>query len=219
MPANLAAHIEGNPESPPIVLLHALGETAESWNPLIAEFTKHYRTIAFDLRGHGDSDWPGEYSTELMRDDVINAIGAMGLKEFILIGHSLGGAVAILMAQQLGDRITRLVIEDVVPPYPREVPPMPERPDQELPFDWAVLEPVYRGMSDPEMREWPALAAITSPTLVVAGGPTSHVPGERIAELAGLIPDCTVVTIDAGHHVHDSKPDEFARAVLGWLAG
>jgi pimeloyl-ACP methyl ester carboxylesterase len=111
------------------------------------------------------------------------------------------------------------VLEDVVPPYPRERRPVPDRPDEELPFDWAVLQPVYDGMTDPEMREWPALATIAAPTLVVAGGPTSHVPADRIVEMAGLIPRCTVRTIDAGHHVHVHAPDEFADTVLTWLAG
>jgi pimeloyl-ACP methyl ester carboxylesterase len=215
----LAVRIEGDPTAPPLVLLHALGETSESWAPLLPELTKRYQVIAFDLRGHGDSDWPGEYSTELMRADVINAIDAMGLIDITLIGHSLGGAVALQIAQVVPARITRLVIEDAVPPYPREPRPVPERPDEELPFDWALIASTYAGMTDPEMREWPGLASITAPTLVIAGGPTSHIPADRIAEMARLIPDCTVVTIDAGHHVHDSAPAEFTSAVLDWLAG
>ncbi|HEY2795141.1 MAG TPA: alpha/beta hydrolase [Micromonosporaceae bacterium] len=215
----LAVRLDGDPTSPPLVLLHALGESSESWAPLLPRFTEHYYVAAFDLRGHGASDWPGAYSTELMRDDVITAIDELGFGRFTLIGHSLGGGVALQMAEQLGDRIDRLVIEDVVPPYPRELRPVPERPDEELLFDWDVIAPSYAGMTDPAMREWPALATITAPTLVIGGGPTSHVPGDRIAEMAELIPDCTVRTIDAGHHVHVHAPDEFAETVMAWLTG
>jgi 3-oxoadipate enol-lactonase len=194
----LAVRLEGDPAAPPLVLLHALGETSESWAPLLPEFTRRYRVAAFDLRGHGASDWPGIYSCELMRDDVVTAVDALGLQRFTLIGHSLGGAVALLIAQQLGDRITQLLIEDVVPPYPRQPRPVPDRPEAELSF---------------------ALSMITAPTLVVAGGPASHIPGERITEMAERIPDCTVVTINIGHHVHQNAPDEFAHAVLPWLTG
>lgn len=215
----LAVRLEGDPAAPPLVLLHALGETSESWAPLLPEFTRRYRVAAFDLRGHGASDWPGTYSPELMRDDVVTAVDALGLQQFTLIGHSLGGAVALLIAQQLGDRITQLLIEDVVPPYPRQPRPVPDRPEAELSFDWAVLEATYGQMSDPDMRGWPALSMITAPTLVVAGGPASHIPSERITEMAKLIPDCTVVTINIGHHVHQNAPDEFAHAVLPWLTG
>jgi 3-oxoadipate enol-lactonase len=119
-----------------------------------------------------------------------------------------------LIAQQLDDRITQLLIEDVVPPYPRQPRPVPDRPEAELSFDWAVLEATYEQMSDPDMRGWPALSMITAPTLVVAGGPASHIPSERITEMAKLIPDCTVVTINIGHHVHQNAPDESAHAVL-----
>jgi 3-oxoadipate enol-lactonase len=215
----LAVRLDGEPTAPPIVLLHALGETSESWDALTAALATRYLVARFDLRGHGASDWPGEYSSELMRNDIIAAAHALAFEHFTLIGHSLGGIVALLIAEELGDRVTQLVLEDVVPAYPREPRGVPDRPDQELPFDWAVLEWAYTSLSDPEMRDWPALSTITAPTLVVAGGPTSHIPGERIAEMAALIPDCTVVTIDAGHHVHPHAPEEFAAAVLPWLAG
>lgn len=214
----LAVHAAGDPSAPPLVLLHALGETSDSWTPLLPAFAQRYRVAAFDLRGHGASDWPGTYSSALMCDDVIAAVDTLGFERFTLIGHSLGGAVALLIAARLVDRVTRLVIEDVVPPYPREPRPVPARPEADLPFDWAALEASYEQMSDPELRDWPALALITAPTLVVAGGPSSHIPAERITALATLIPDCTVVTIDAGHHVHRNAPKEFAQAVLPWLA-
>ena len=214
----LGVRIEGDAAAPSLVLLHALGESADSWTELLPRFTASHRVFAFDLRGHGESDWPGAYSPELMRADVVAALDALGIAEFVLLGHSLGGAVALLLAEDLEDRITRLVLEDVVPPYPREPRPAPERPDEDLPFDWAVIRPIWDAITDPDLREWPALATISAPTLVVAGGPTSHIPGERITRMAELIPDCTVRTIDAGHHVHVNAPAEFADTVLAWLA-
>src|SRR4051812_3202128 len=85
----LAVRLEGDPSAAPLVLLHALGETSECWVPLLPELTKHHRVVAFDLRGHGASDWPGAYSSELNRDDVVAAADALELEEFALIGHSV----------------------------------------------------------------------------------------------------------------------------------
>ena len=209
--------LDGEPSAPPIVLLHALGETSESWSRLTPSLAQRYRIAAADLRGHGDSDWPGEYSTQLMADDVIAAVDALGFGAFSLVGHSLGGAVAIQVAERLGERVVQLVLEDTLPPYPRDVREVPPRPDEPLPFDWALLDAVYRQIADPEMGEWPSLATITARTLVVAGGPSSHIPSDLIDQMAALIPDCSVITIDAGHYVHDNAYDDFAAALLSWL--
>ncbi|WP_448811266.1 alpha/beta fold hydrolase [Agromyces bauzanensis] len=212
----IAAHLSGDAALPPMVLLHALGERADDWAAVGARFASSYRVVALDLRGHGRSDWPGDYGFELMRDDVIGALDALGLREVVLVGHSMGGVVAYLVAQARPDRVARLVIEDACPPYPRSRP-VPTRPDGPLDFDWAAAPAISAEVGDPTRRWWPALAEITAPTLVLGGGPTSHVPQDLLAEVAELIPDCTLVTVPAGHEIHRARPDEFAETVLGWL--
>jgi pimeloyl-ACP methyl ester carboxylesterase len=64
---------------------------------------------------------------------------------------------------------------------------------------------------------WDALATIAVPTLVVGGGSASHVPQDLLAEVAERIPDGTLVTVEAGHFVHNEAPEAFADAVLDWL--
>ena len=66
---------------------------------------------------------------------------------------------------------------------------------------------------------WAGLAAITAPTLLIGGGPGSHVRQDKLAEAAARIPRCELVTIAAGHSVHSDRPAEFADVVLGWLGG
>lgn len=68
---------------------------------------------------------------------------------------------------------------------------------------------------DPQM--WAGLTDITAPTLLIGGGAESHIPQARLAEAAALIPVCDLVTIEAGHNVHRSRPAEFTDVVLGWL--
>jgi 3-oxoadipate enol-lactonase len=71
--------------------------------------------------------------------------------------------------------------------------------------------------NDPTRRYWARLPGISAPTLLIGGGPDSYLPPEELAEVARLIPDSTLVTIRAGHHVHATDPEAFCDAVLPWL--
>ena len=209
--------VGGEPTAPPVVLLHGLGERARGWEPVSTRLAGTYRVVAVDLRGHGDSDWPGEYSYELMRDDVTGVLDELGLSDVVLIGHSMGGVVAYLVALARPGQIARLVVEDAPMPFPREVA-VRERPSGELPFDWPVVPAIAAQTDDPARRWWPLLAEIGAPTLLVGGGPTSTIPQRELEEVARTVPDCTLVTIPAGHHVHTTEPDAFVAAVRRWLA-
>lgn len=70
--------------APPLVLLHALGESRRDWDAVAARFAELFHVIAVDLRAHGASDWPGAYSFQLMADNVRAAdrlaVGGVGFK-------------------------------------------------------------------------------------------------------------------------------------------
>lgn len=213
----LVYEIAGDPASPPAVLLHAMGERGSDWAGVREALTGRFRVITPDLRGHGGSDWPGSYSFRLMRDDVTGLLDHLGFEAVTLVGHSLGGIVAFAVAMSQPERITRLIIEDVTPPYPSSRP-LPHRPEGvDLAFDWDMLVATRTEGDAGDPLLWAGLADITAPTLLIGGGSESHVPGERLAEAAALLPRCDLVTIQAGHHVHDSAPEEFKGALLGWL--
>ncbi len=133
-----------------------------------------------------------------------------------LAGHSMGGVVAYLAAMKRPDRVERLIVEDVPPPFPRDHA-IPERPAGSLEFDWAVVSAIIGQVNEGDSAAWDGLAAITAPTLLIGGGPESHIPQDKLAAVAARIPRCDLVTIAAGHHVHETRPSEFADAVLGWL--
>jgi pimeloyl-ACP methyl ester carboxylesterase len=212
----ISVQVSGDPGAPTVVLLHALGDRAADWGAVAAALAVEFQVVAVDLRGHGGSGRPGTYSFELMRDDVVRVLDALGFQSVILMGHSMGGVVAYLVAQAQPGRVSRLIVEDAPPPYPR-TRPLPERPDGELAFDWAVVPAIAAQVNDPTRRWWKGLPDIPAPTLLIGGGETSHIPQELLAEVAGLIPDCTLVTIDAGHNVHRAAPDEFLNALTEWL--
>lgn len=199
-----------------MVLLHGLGDRASDWAPVTARLAEYFHVIAFDMRGHGDSDWPGAYSFQLMRDDVIGALDRLGLDTVTLVGHSMGGAVAYLVAMRQPARVVRLVVEDVPPPFPRDRA-VPERPAGALDFDWAVVPAIVRLVNAGDPEAWAGLTGITAPTLLIGGGPESHIPQDKLEAAAARISSCTLVTVPAGHNVHAARPREFADVMLDWL--
>lgn len=201
----------------PVVLLHALGEDGRTWAGVAGAF-RGRPTYALDLRGHGDSDRPGRYSVPLMRDDVLAVLDVLGLDRVTLVAHSLGAAVACLVAAAQPARVTTLVLEDP-PPLTRADPPraMPARPAGPLGFDWEVVGQLLPRRNDPDPAWLDGLARITARTLVVAGGPHSHLPQDGIAALAARIPGGRLVTVDAGHEVHANAPDAFVVEVGAFL--
>lgn len=212
----LACLLSGPVDAPPVVLLHALGERAADWEVVSGELSKFFRVVAIDLRGHGDSDWPGSYSFELMRDDVLGVLDRLGLHRVILVGHSMGGTVGYLIAEEHPGRVDRLVVEDAPPPYPRDRA-LPERPDGPLPFDWAAVPAIVAQVNNPERIWWQRLPEITAPTLLIAGGPASHVRQDMIEQAAARIADCRLLTIPAGHNIHRTRPKEFTDVALNFL--
>ena len=86
-----------------------------------------------------------------------------------------------------------------------------------MPFDWAVVPAIVGQVNDPDPAWWDRLTDITAASLIIAGGPESHVPQDKLAEVADRIPTCTMLTIPAGHHVHEARPEEFTAAVLAFL--
>ena len=215
----LAYTVAGEVGLPPVVLLHALAEDSSGWSVVVEALVPRYRVYAVDLRGHGGSSRPGDYSLELMRSDVLGFLRALNLEGVSLIGHSLGGAVAYLVAEAEPERVRHLVLEEPPPPLPATPPrAVPTKPSVPLPFDWRVLDAVVRQRNHPDPAWWEDLNLICAHTLVIAGGTGSHLPQDQIVALAGRIPDAVLVTINAGHNVHTRRPDAFLAELLPFLA-
>ncbi|SDY29780.1 Pimeloyl-ACP methyl ester carboxylesterase [Amycolatopsis xylanica] len=206
----------------PVVLLHALGSTAATWNGFAARFDGTRRVLAVDLPGHGDGARPERYSLDLMADEVLAFLDTQGISRVDLVGHSMGGRVAVLIAQREPALVRRLVIEDTPPPpdLPKEPLAPVTEPAEPLPFDWRLIEPIMTELRSPDPGWWARLGAITARTLLVSGGPTSHVPVDALARVSRAIADCELVVIeDAGHRVHSTKPDEFWKVAGPFLEG
>jgi 3-oxoadipate enol-lactonase len=207
----IAYRVTGPPDGPPVVLLHALGSEAATWDGVAADLGDTFRVYAPDLRCHGRTE-ATECSFELMRDDMVAFLDALGLDTVMLVGHSMGGTVAFLLVEDHPERVNRLVIEDVTPPY---------RSDERIEVDEEAGDDpratILRQLNDPDPAWWERTAEINVPTLIIAGGPDSHVPQDKIAAVAQRIPDCRVLTIPVGHRVHSTAPEDFITALRGFL--
>jgi pimeloyl-ACP methyl ester carboxylesterase len=215
----LGHHTTGGPsDGPPVVLLHALGESARTWSTFAEVLPR--QSIALDLRGHGTSPKPGDYTFTTMADDVLAFLDAHGHDTADLVGHSLGGAVAMHAAMRAPGRVRRLVVEDIAPPphEPVALPEIPDAPDEPVDFDWAVVKAIRHLIRTPDPAWWAALPHITADTLWLAGGPSSHVDQVRLRAAAAMMPSARMVEIPVGHHIHEQAPDEFAAAVVAFLS-
>ncbi|MCY3818644.1 MAG: alpha/beta hydrolase [Gammaproteobacteria bacterium] len=107
----------GHPGGPPILLLHGTNQSSHSWDLVSLALASSYRVFALDQRGHGDSEWSREldYSTTAMADDAIAFARDRKLVQPIIVGHSMGGRVALLAALKCPDFASALVLVDSGP--------------------------------------------------------------------------------------------------------
>jgi pimeloyl-ACP methyl ester carboxylesterase len=117
---DLRVHVlEWSDEGVPLVLVHGFGNEAHIWNDFAPRVAPHYRTIAVDLRGHGDSDHDpeGRYDYDRHVADLEAVTAALGIERLVLVGHSFGGRTSMRFAAKHPERLAGLVIVDIGPEH------------------------------------------------------------------------------------------------------
>jgi pimeloyl-ACP methyl ester carboxylesterase len=109
------AHDAFGQSGPPVVMLHGLLGSARNWTSIAKELAASHRVFALDLRNHGRSPWAATMSFDEMAGDVAAFVERHGLGAVTLIGHSLGGKVAMHLALIRPELIERLLVVDVAP--------------------------------------------------------------------------------------------------------
>jgi len=106
-------------EGQPLVILHGLFGFSDNWQTQAKKFSDYYRVILVDLRNHGHSPWSDAFSYALMVEDLKSLFDALNLTDVILLGHSMGGKVAMHFAQKYEGRLNKLIVVDMgVKSYP-----------------------------------------------------------------------------------------------------
>lgn len=109
--------------SPTLVFLHYFGGSAQEWRNVMNQLSDQYRCIAIDLRGHGESDaFPMTYTVDDMADDVADLLRVLDVQDFVLVGHSMSGKVALALASRQPAGLKSLLLVSPSPPVPEPIP-------------------------------------------------------------------------------------------------
>lgn len=201
---------------PTVLLLHAGGERRRVWAPVIDVLVAAgFRCVAFDQRGHGDSDGSANALGPCAAD-----VAAMVLAEprgCVVVGASLGGfaAMAALADPEVRARVSGLVLVDVVPDF---------EPDRVRRFlagcegvdgDVEIIDDIFAQL--PRLRQ--IIGEVNLPILLVRGGSESPVTDDDVDGLLHSAPHATVTRIQgAGHLVARDRPVELAETIAAHTA-
>jgi pimeloyl-ACP methyl ester carboxylesterase len=212
-----------------LVCLHAGTSGPSTWDRFVPEFEAlGYRVHRPTLLGHGAAPRRRPYLLDDFRDHLLRELD--GLDRITFVGNSLGAFVASAVAVAQPERVERLVLEELpVPPKdaadnPPTVRAMP--PPALLAAGWLtrrkadplLLRDVLAELRRPQPGWWAGLSTIQSPTMLLAGGPKSHLDQSRFDLVANLMPSATVSAIDAGHRIHSRAPERWLATVRTFLA-
>ena len=103
----------------PVLVLHGLFGSAANWMAVTRRLAQQFRVFALDLRNHGASPWAERMDYHAMAEDVATFIAAQGLGSAAILGHSMGGKAAMVLALTEPALVERLVVVDIAPvPHP-----------------------------------------------------------------------------------------------------
>lgn len=223
---------QGNRGAPPIVLLHGITGCGRDWQPVAVRLAETRRVIAFDARGHGESDWSPEeaYAPDHHFADLATALDALDVERCVVVGFSMGGAVATIYAAARPDRVAALVIVDAYPApelsagsrriaeflatiYAQDARMLPAG------FDPAIARRMREDLAAGAERRldlWPLWEAAGCPALVVRGAESDVLTAQMAAEMLRRRAGARLVTVAAvGHQVPSRRPRELAEALSG----
>ena len=114
--ARIRYELSGSEAAPPLVFSNSLGTDLGMWDPQVAVFSRDFRVLRYDTRGHGQSSvTAGPYSIEALADDVVELIHKLRLGTVNLCGLSMGGMTGMSIATRLPHLVRKLILCDTAP--------------------------------------------------------------------------------------------------------
>jgi pimeloyl-ACP methyl ester carboxylesterase len=240
-------HYEVHGSGPPLILTHGYSSTSAMWQGQIAALSRHHKLVLWDMRGHGQSDYPDDpaaYSETLTVADMAALLDAVGATTAIVGGLSLGGYMSLAFYRSHPERVRALLIIDTGPGFKKDdaraawnkrALDNADRFDRE---GLAVLKTLSAERANVAHRNAAGLAHaargmltqrdagvietlphIKVPSLVVVGA--DDTPFLAASDyMAAKIPGARKVVIpSAGHAANIDQPQLFNEAVVAFLDG
>jgi pimeloyl-ACP methyl ester carboxylesterase len=240
-------YYEVHGSGPPLILTHGYSSTSAMWNGQIEALTKQHQLILWDMRGHGQSDYPADpaaYSEALTVADIAALLDEVGAAKAIVGGLSLGGYMSLAFYRAHPERVSALLIVDTGPGFKKDdarevwnerARATADRFDREglnvlksasrerstvSHRDASGLARAARGMlTQRDAKVIEVLSEIKVPSLVVVGA--DDTPFLAASDyMAAKIPGARKAVIPAaGHAVNIDQPQAFIEAVVPFLDG
>ena len=213
---NINMYYELQGEGEPLVLIHGAGLETSTVGPLIQMFTSKYKVVSIDNRGVGRTDKPDEpYTIEMMAEDTVGLLNAIGIKKAHFIGSSMGGRIAQVIAVKYPEMVKGLILTStaarVSPSMKIELEIALKTPElwEEMLNESAVLfTQMYPPTRESFYRQFVAtvefdgneqLSKIKAPTLIINGTRDDTIPMECTEELVNEIPDSKLILVEGDH--------------------
>ncbi|MEU6896291.1 alpha/beta hydrolase [Streptomyces sp. NPDC046557] len=227
----------------PLLALHGHFAEARTFAGVAAEVSPDWRVIALDQRGHGHSERPADFSRDGYIGDAAALLDLLGIRDAVVLGHSLGGVNAYQLAARHPSLVRALVIEDVGAEvdgdlsfclsWPERAPSRAallgglagsarylEDAFREYPDGWGLaFKPRDMVASQQQLNgdHWDDWLSSRCPALLVHGTRSGVLSAHHARDMAARRPDTRLVELPTGHTVHETDPVGFGAAVLTFL--
>ncbi|SKA11771.1 Pimeloyl-ACP methyl ester carboxylesterase [Enhydrobacter aerosaccus] len=237
--------IHGPPRGPALLLSHGYSSTSRMWDGQVAALKDRYRVIVWDMRGHGESDYPADqslYSEALTVGDMLALLDLDGAQKAIVAGLSLGGYMSLAFHASHPDRVRALMLFDTGPGFKKDearakwnetahkraaafdtngLAALNTSDEVKIVRhrDASGLARAARGMlAQQNDRVIQSLDTIAVPTLVLVGANDTNFLAATNYMAAKIKGSTKVVIPDAGHAANLHQPALFNQAVEAFLA-
>lgn len=219
---NIYYEVTGNGQ--PFVFIHGGGLECNSWNSQTAYFSKRYRVITFDIRGHGRSEVPERsYSISDCVEDLRQLLDYLGVQRTYLAGLSMGGNIALSFTLDYPERVNALilagtnsglVLERVVNSSEGKVARL--KSSQQIDTAMRYEKTIEANVTRPDLTG--RLSEITKPVLLMVGDRDNSTPRHFSEAMhRGIANSQMIVFTDCGHKCHEEQPDTFNSVVDDFL--